>query len=310
MRQLCTDIERASRDSAVNTKLPQIVISTQHFFSFFTSQKRSNHKGLLVYTVQCRDCTQSFDCLFRFPQRHFRWLMLQLGTGSDRKRRFPLHPPVICFCIHIISMFEREKKKVHIFLSLASVELNQILWINLIAVKNDINLWIGHIVHTAVVKVSEAGVLRRWSAVHRMADCVFPDEHSGQEHGLVGRLAGKYRRGESVSLQGGVVLPRGVTELTRVLGIPGEVAPCRERQVEWDVKIQTKWSAVNLFMMLHHNNTEGSTFAIDIAMAPSEPPVKVKCTYSLYVAVSCAMKQHSLLNIQCALDFSQLCFLP
>lgn len=57
-------------------------------------------------------------------------------------------------------------------------------------------------------------------------------------------------------------------------------------------------------------NTEGSTFAIDIAMASCEPPVKVKCTYSLYVAVSCAMKQHSLLNIQCALDFSQLCFLP
>lgn len=160
--------------------------------------------------------------------------MLQLGTRSDRKRRFPLHPLVICFCIHIISMFEREREeKVHIFSSLASVELNQILWVNLIAVKNDINLWIGHIVHTAVVKVSEAGVLRRRSAVHRMADCVFSNEHSGQEHGLVGRLAGKYRRGESVSLQGGVVLPCGVTELTRVLGIPGEVAPCRgERKVE------------------------------------------------------------------------------
>ncbi|KAG7225732.1 hypothetical protein INR49_012318 [Caranx melampygus] len=28
-------------------------------------------------------------------------------------------------------------------------------------------------------------------------------------------------------------------------------------------------------MMLHHN-TEGSTFAIDIAMAPCQPPVKVK----------------------------------
>lgn len=62
--------------------------------------------------------------------------------------------------------------------------------------------------------------------------------------------------------------------------------------------------------MMPRHNTEGSTFAIDIAMASCQPPVKVKRTYSLYVAVSCAVKQHSLLNIQSALDFSQPCFLP
>lgn len=158
----------------------------------------------------------------------------------------------------------------------ASVELNQILWVNLIAVKNDINLWIGHVVHTTVVKAGEAGVLGGRPAVHGMTDCVFSDKNSGQEHGLVGRLTSKYWRGEAVSLQGGVVLPCGVTEFTGVFSIPGKVAP----------------------------------FPIDIAMASCEPPVKVKSTYSLYVTVSCAMKQHSLLNIQCALDFSQLCFLP
>lgn len=82
----------------------------------------------------------------------------------------------------------------------SSVEFNQILWINLIAVKNDINLWIGHVVHAAVVKVSEAGVLGGGSAVHGMAHRVLADEYSGQEHGLKMRLAGKYRRRESVSL--------------------------------------------------------------------------------------------------------------
>lgn len=61
--------------------------------------------------------------------------------------------------------------------------------------------------------------------------------------------------------------------------------------------------------MLHHN-TQRSTFAIDITMASCQPPVKVKSTYSLYVAVSCAMKEHSLLNIKCAFDFSELSFLP
>lgn len=113
-------------------------------------------------------------------------------------------------------------------MSQASVKLDQILWVNLIAVKNDINLWIGHIVHTTVIKVGEAGILRGRSAVHGMTHCVFPDKHSGQEHGFVGRLASKYRWCESVSLQGGVVLPCGVTELTGVFGVPGKVAPCRQ----------------------------------------------------------------------------------
>lgn len=115
----------------------------------------------------------------------------------------------------------------------ASVKLNQILWVNLIAVKNYINLWIGHIVHATVIKVGEAGILGGWSAVHGMTDCVFPNKHSGQEHGFVGRLTSKYWWGESVSLQGGVVLPCGVTELTGVFGVPGKVAPCRrERHVK------------------------------------------------------------------------------
>lgn len=108
---------------------------------------------------------------------------------------------------------------------MASVELNQIFWVNLIAVKNHINLWIGHVVHAAVVKVGEAGILGRRSAVHRMTNRVLPNKHSGQEHGLIGRLAGKYWWGESVSLQGGVVLPRGVTEFTGIFGVPGEIAP-------------------------------------------------------------------------------------
>lgn len=142
-----------------------------------------------------------------------------------------------------------------------------------------------------------------------MTDRVFSNQHSGQKHGLVGWLTSKYWRGESVSLQGGVVLPRGVTEFTGVLGIPGKVAPCRKEKLYKMLKIRQK-KCSELFHDVHEHNTEGSTFAIDIAMASCQPPVKVKCTYSLYVAVSRAVKQHSLLNIQCALDFSQLCFLP
>lgn len=109
-----------------------------------------------------------------------------------------------------------------------SVELNQILWVDLIAVEYNVYLWVGHIVHTAVVKVGEASVLGRRPAVHGMTDCVFADKHSGQEHGLIGRLVGKYRRSESVPLQGGVVFPGCVAELTGIFGIPGEVAPCRK----------------------------------------------------------------------------------
>lgn len=118
------------------------------------------------------------------------------------------------------------KTKVHISLFQASVKLNQILRVNLIAVKNDINLWIGHVVHATVIKVGEAGVLGGWSAVHGMTDCVLSDKHSGQEHRFVGRLTSKYWWGESVSLQGGVVLPCGLTEFTGVFGVPGKVAPC------------------------------------------------------------------------------------
>lgn len=158
----------------------------------------------------------------------------------------------------------------------ASVEFNQILGVNLVAVENDVDLWVGHVVHATVIKVGEAGVLGGRSAVHWVADCVLPHQHSGQEHSLIRGLTGKDRWCESVSLQGGVVFPCGVTEFTGVFGIPGKVAP----------------------------------FAIDIAMAPRKPPVKVKSTYSLYVAVSRAVEQHSLLDIQCSLDFSQLCFFP
>lgn len=108
---------------------------------------------------------------------------------------------------------------------LPSVELNQILWVNLIAVKNYVDLWIGHIIHATVIKVGEAGILGGWSAVHGMTDCVFSNKHSGQEHGLIRWLTSKYWRCESMSLQGSVVLPRGVTEFTGVFGIPGKVAP-------------------------------------------------------------------------------------
>lgn len=76
-----------------------------------------------------------------------------------------------------------------------SVKLNQILGVNLIAVENDVDLWVGHVVHAAVVKVGEAGILGGRPAVHGVAHRVLPDEHSGQEHGFVGRLAGKYGRG-------------------------------------------------------------------------------------------------------------------
>lgn len=242
--------------------------------------------------------------------------MLQLGAGIGWKKKhmslklllFPFHP-IIWFWIHkYFHVWDPVSKKRYISSCSPSVELNQILWVNLIAVKNYINLWIGHIIHTTVIKVGEAGILGGWSAVHRMTDCVFSNKHSGQEHGFIRWLTSKYWWGESMSLQGGVVLPRGVTEFTGVFGIPGKVAPWKRELWEKLLKPYTT-NVMNCFMLLHHN-TEGSTFAIDIAMASCQPPVKVKCTYSLYVAVSCAMKQHSLLNIQCALDFSQLCFLP
>lgn len=101
------------------------------------------------------------------------------------------------------------------------------------------------------------------------------------------------------------MFPCGVTEFTGVFGIAGKVAPCRKDNKSATLK-QPNRGLAKCFVMQHQK----STFAIDIAMASREPPVKVKCTYSLYVAVSRAVEQHSLLNIQCSLDFSQLCFLP
>lgn len=155
-----------------------------------------------------------------------------------------------------------------------SVELDQILWVNLIAVKDDVDLRIGHVIHTTVVKVGEAGILGWRPAVHRMTHCVFSNEHSGEEHGLIRWLTREYWRRESVSVQRVVVFPCGVTEFAGVFGIPSKVAP----------------------------------FAIDVTVASCQPPVKVKRTYSLYVAVSGAMKQHPLLYVQSSLDFSQLGF--
>ena len=61
----------------------------------------------------------------------------------------------------------------------ASVKLNHILGIDLIAVKDDVNLWIGHVVHAAVVEAGEAGVLGGRPAVHVMAYRVLPHQNSG-----------------------------------------------------------------------------------------------------------------------------------
>lgn len=108
----------------------------------------------------------------------------------------------------------------------ASVKLDHVLGIDLVAVEDDVNLWIGHVVHAAVVEAGEAGVLGGRSAVHVMPYRVLPHQNSGQEHGFVGRLAGEDGRGQPVFLQGDVVLPRGVTEFTGVFGIPSEIASC------------------------------------------------------------------------------------
>lgn len=86
------------------------------------------------------------------------------GSDSKKKRMslklFPFHPSSDS-AIKVFPCLRSSlnKRKVHISWFQASVELDQILWINLIAVKNDINLWIGHIVHTTVIKVGEAGIL-------------------------------------------------------------------------------------------------------------------------------------------------------
>lgn len=100
-----------------------------------------------------------------------------------------------------------------------------------------------------------------------------------------------------MSLQGDVVLSRGVTEFTGVFGIPGKIAPC-SRTME-----------LTAFVMPHQKR-EGFTFAVHAAVAPREPPVKVKSAYSLNVTVSCSVEQHSLLDVQRALDLLQLSLLP
>lgn len=107
-----------------------------------------------------------------------------------------------------------------------SVKLDHVLGIDLIAVKDDVNLWVGHVVHAAVVEAGEAGVFGGRSAVHVMPHRVLPHQNSGQEHSFVGRLAGEDGRGQPVLLQGDVVLPRGVAEFTGVFGVPGEIASC------------------------------------------------------------------------------------
>lgn len=138
----------------------------------------------------------------------------------------------------------------------ASVKLDHILGIDLIAVEDDINLWIGHVVHAAVVEAGEAGVLGGWPAVHVMPYRVLPHQNSGQEHGFVGRLAGEDGRGQPVFLQGDVVLPRSVTKFTGVFGIAGEIASC-SRTIE-----------LTTFVKLYQKK-EGFTFAVHTAVAPS-----------------------------------------
>lgn len=179
----------------------------------------------------------------------------------------------------------------------ASVKLDHVLGIDLVAVEDDVNLWIGHVVHAAVVEAGEAGVLGGRSAVHGVPHRVLPHQNSGQEHGFVGRLAGKDGRGQPVSLQGDVVLPRGVTEFTGVFGVPGKIAPC-SRTME-----------LTAFVMSRQKR-EGFTFAVHAAVAPCEPPVEVKSAYSLNVTVSCSVEEHSLLDVQRALDLLQLRLLP
>lgn len=67
-------------------------------------------------------------------------------------------------------------------------------------------------------------------------------------------------------------------------------------------------------MKSHFNQSvlerQAGTFAVDVAVASRQPPVKVEGAYRLYVTVPGAVEQHSLLDVQCALHFSQLGFLP
>lgn len=137
-----------------------------------------------------------------------------------------------------------------------SVKLDHVLGIDLIAVEDDVNLWVGHVVHAAVVEAGEAGVFGGRSAVHVMPHRVLPHQDPGQEHGFVGRLAGEDGRGQPVFLQGDVVLPRGVAEFTGVFGVPGEIASC------------SRTIALTASAKLRQEKKKRFTFAVDAAVAP------------------------------------------
>jgi len=112
-----------------------------------------------------------------------------------------------------------------------SVELDQVLGVDLVAVEHHVDLGAAHVVHAAVVEVREAGVLGGRAAVHGVPGGVLAHQHAGQEHGAVRRLAGEHgRRRQAVPLQCVAVLARRQAELAGVLGVPGEVAPWRGGQ--------------------------------------------------------------------------------
>lgn len=52
------------------------------------------------------------------------------------------------------------------------------------------------------------------------------------------------------------------------------------------------------------------SFAIDVAVASCETPVKVVCAYGLYVTVTSSMKKHLLFNVYNMFYLSQLGLFP
>lgn len=67
-----------------------------------------------------------------------------------------------------------------------------------------------------------------------------------------------------MSLQGGAVLPCSVTELTRVLGIPGKVASCGWK---W-IKINESKVCVCVYIYTYiYRSQRACTFAVDITVA-------------------------------------------
>lgn len=157
-----------------------------------------------VYSLQT--VHRAFTVVSRLPERHFGRVVL---TNHDWRQSSSLCRPGRIHCSRHIP---------------ASVKLDHVLGIDLIAVEDDVNLWVGHVVHAAVVEAGEAGVLGGRPAVHVMAYRVLPHQNSGQEHGFVGRLVGEDGGRQPVFLQGDVVLPRRVTEFTGVFGVPGKIA--------------------------------------------------------------------------------------